>query len=242
MNKFYTLSSAVVLSVAVAGSVVAPAYAWHPEGKITKSVQNMTSGGQAKDANTAETAVIAKPGDILQYTIEVTNVAKPAANNWNDLAHGVITDKLPEGVELVSDPSVREIKATMPTILPGNGFTKQFQVKVTGTTDGKIVENIACYTADSLVKDNPQKGCDTANVKVAVPVTPVVEAPAAPVTPAPAPVTPVQETPAKGGGELAEPTVLPEAGVGSTAIVTAVAATVFGFLASRLRNVRRLAA
>jgi uncharacterized repeat protein (TIGR01451 family) len=232
MNTFMKASAAAVFSVVIASSVISPAYAWHPQGKITKSVQNMTAGGEAKPADSATTAVAAKPGDILQYTIEVHNAAAPADKQYNDLAHVVMTDTLPAGVELVSDPALRTIKVDMPVILPGNSVVKQYQVKVTDKTDGKVIENKACFTGDSVVKDNPQKGCDTANVKVTVPVVPATPA-------TPTPVTPAPTAPAQGIGgatELAAPEVLPNAGVGSSLVLATLFATVLGYFVSLKRR------
>src|SRR5688572_14950171 len=109
MNKLTAVSSAAVLTVLVAGSISGTAYAWHPQGKIVKSVQNVTAAGAVSDANTNETAVTAKPGDILQYTITVSNPAKPADKHWNDLAFVATADTLPAGVELVDTPHVRTL-------------------------------------------------------------------------------------------------------------------------------------
>ena len=49
-----------------------------------------------------------------------------------------------------------------------------------------MIENKACFTGDTEVQDNPQKGCDTANVRVTVPQ---ILTPAATVTPVELPHT-----------------------------------------------------
>lgn len=230
MNTFTKIAAIGVVGVVMAGSVISPAYAWHPKGQITKSVQNITAGGADMAADTASDAVAAKPGDILMYTIEIKNVAAPADKRWNDLAFTVMTDTLPAGVELLSDPSARELKANIGTLLPGESATKKYEVKVTEPTDGKVIKNTACFTGDSVVKDNPQDGCDDANVTVDVPV--VTEPPVTP----PAPVV---ETP--GAGTDVQPETLPEVGISATAPLFALATSVLGYFAYALRLKRNLA-
>lgn len=227
MSKLSLFSTAAVLSVVVAGSVVAPAYAWHPKGTIIKSVQNVTAGGALSDANSAASAVSAKPGDILNYVIEVKNVAAPAQKQYNDMDFTVVTDTLPTGVELVANPSTRVLKEEMGLILPGTSKKVEYKVKVTSATDGAVVTNKACFTADSVVKDNPQKGCDDANVKVAVP--PVVTPPVTP-----EPKAPVVTPPA--------PAVLPNVGTETVlAPLFGLMATAAGYFGNMLRLKRRAA-
>lgn len=215
MNKLSTIGVISVISVATAVSVAAPAYAWHPKGKITKSVQNVTAGGAMH-----ESLVSAKPGDVLKYSITVSNVAAPASKQYNDMAFTVMTDTLPAGVELVSSPATRTIREDIGLIVPGKSVTKTYDVRVTSTTDGAVIENKACFTGDSVVKDNPQKGCDTASAKVSVPKTPVT--PQQPQTPA-APVAPA-----------AQPTELVAVGTGQNVVLSFLAAGFLGFLAHKL--------
>lgn len=184
----------VIGVVSIAGvQYLGMSFAWHPQGAIKKSVQNVTTNGQAADANDPNSAITAKPGDILNYIIVVSNVAPPASNHYNDLGFTVMTDTLPAGVELVSDPAKRTITENIGTILPGQSVTKTYQVKVTSTVNGSMVGNKACYTGDSVVKDNPQQGCNLAYTKVQVPITP--PAPPAP-TPTPTPPAPTPTPPA----------------------------------------------
>lgn len=226
MNRLTKVASTGVLSVALAASIASPAYAWEPKGQITKSVQNVTANGAVQDANDAAQAVAAKQGDILNYVIVVKNVAPAASKQYNDMAFTRVTDTLPAGVELVSTPGSREVTADMGTITPGNAKQVSFQVKVTATTNGAVIDNKACFTADSVVKDNPQKGCDSAVVKVSVPETPVTPGPQPPAVTPPAPQ---------------QPPALPNTGVGSTAIVAGLTATLLGYAAYVLRLKRRVA-
>lgn len=167
----YFVSAAV--AVVVAATNVASVYAWHPKGQITKSVQNVTGGSAVSDANTAATAVSAKPGDTLKYVITIKNTAAAADKQYNDLAFIKLTDTLPAGVELANNASQRTITEDLGTLTPGKSVTKEYTVKVVSTVkDAQVIENKACFTGDSVVKDNPQNGCDTANVKVTVPETP----------------------------------------------------------------------
>lgn len=224
MNKFSNLAVASVLSVAAAASFSTTAYAWSPKGSISKTVQNVSTNTAAGEM------VNAKPGDTLKYTVTVSNIAAPAEKQYNDLAFTVMTDTLPAGVELVDNAGTRTIREDMGTILPGKSVTKTYTVRVTSTTDGAVVENQACFTADSVIKDKPQKGCDSAKFTVDVPETP------APVTP----VTPVQpKTPEAPKSSLQQPAMLVETGVSSTVAVYGLLAGAAGYLAHRTYLKRR---
>jgi len=177
------LALAVSVSSILALASASPALAWHPKGEITKYVQNQTTGSALSDANTAAQAVTAKPGDVLKYVIEVRNTGAASSNGSNDMAFTKLTDTLPAGVELVSNPSQRTISENLGTIKPGQKVTKEYQVKVTSKTDGDVITNKACFTGDSEVKDNPQSGCDNAVVKVSVPEEQKPETPVTPTTP-----------------------------------------------------------
>jgi len=234
MNKLSTFSSATALTLLVTASVAGTAVAWHPQGQIIKSVQNLTTNGKLSDANTAAAAVSAKPGDILQYTVEIKNIAPAASNHDNDMAFVGMADALPAGVVLVDTPNVRVVTAQPDNIVPGQSFVKTFKVKVTETTDGKLIENSACYSADSTVKDQPIDGCDVADIKVSNPT---------PVTP-PATTTPdkpVVATPAK-ADDLAVPAELPNTGIGSVVPVAGTLTALVGYAANALRLKRRVQA
>ncbi len=229
MNTLSKIAVTSITGVALAVSAVSPAYAWSPEGKIVKSVQNISAKGELKDANTAAGAVNAQPGDNLLYSITISNPAAAADKQHNDLAYVVLRDTLPEGVELLDSATQREITANLGTILPGKSITKQYMVKVTATTDGKLIENKACFDGDSVIKDNPKKGCDVATVKVNVPVVPPTVTPVKPTTTVLTP-TPVAAVPTP----AAAVTVLPETGPAS-AIAFACTAMIIGYLANMLR-------
>ncbi len=180
MSKVKFVMSMVSASVVTAAIVASPALAWHPKGVIVKYVENTTMASAKSDANDAAHAVAAKPGDVLKYTIVVKNDGDAASNGYNDMAKTTMTDTLPAGVELVSNPATRTITENLGLIKPGQSVTKEYVVKVTASKDGTI-ENKACFTGDSTANDNPQKGCDVADVKVTVPQTPVT--PTTPTTP-----------------------------------------------------------
>ena len=105
-------------------------------------------------------------------------------------------------------------------------LTKTYQVKVTASTDG-VIENKACFTGNSTANDNPQAGCDVADVKVTVPPAPVTPAtpvtPDTPTTPAPTPV-------------VEQPAVLPNTGMGANAFIAAGIASVLGFVIAQKRR------
>ena len=216
MKKSYLLGVSLLTGVIVASAMSTTILAWHPEGQIKKYVQS-------QDANTVQTAVGAKPGDVLTYTIEVSNVGQPASNGYNDMHYTILNDTLPVGVELVSNPSQRQITENLGVLKPGQKITKEYAVRVTSTTDKDVVTNKACFTGDSEVKDNKQSGCDPAVVTVTVPEEP--EVPEEPKTP---------EQPAKG----ADPQVLPATGPASVATIFT-GTTGLGYVAHRLFGRKR---
>jgi uncharacterized repeat protein (TIGR01451 family) len=195
INKLI-LGSGIATIVAVAG-LATSALACHPEGAIIKKVQNVTTGSALSDANSTAQAITAKPGDTLKYVISITNNGAAKSNGDDDMAKTVMTDTLPIGVSLVSNPSERSITETIGTVKPGQTVTKEYLVTVTAASQSTIT-NTACYTGTSIVNDNPQKGCDTAVVQVTVPpvVTPPVTTttPTTPVTTTSVDTTPVVET------------------------------------------------
>lgn len=222
MKVSKVLLSAAIIGAITIGGVSSTAYAWHPKGVISKKVQNVTTGSALSEADTTAAAVAAKPGDTLKYVIEVKNDGAADSKGYNDMAKTVMTDSLPAGIELVSNPAQRQITENLGLIKPGQKVTKEYLVKVTAKTNGAI-QNTACFTGDSTANDNPQKGCNPAVVTVTVPVTP--EEP--PVTP------PTPEVP-----EVITPTELPHTGateniLGSAVVLGLVAYMVNGYVASR---------
>lgn len=197
MKVTKTLLAATLIGVISLAGLASTAMAWHPEGKITKKVQNVTAGSELSEADTAAAAVAAKPGDTLKYVIEIRNDGKPDSRGYNDMAKTVLTDTLPAGIELVSNPAQRQIMENLGTIKPGKSVTKEYLVKVTASTAGAI-ENTACFTGDSTANDNPQQGCNPAVVTVTIPETPVTTTPETPETPV---VTTPVELPKTGAAE-----------------------------------------
>ena len=177
------LMSGVIGVIAIAG-LSSTAFAWHPKGVITKKVQNVTTNSALSEADAAAQAVAAKPGDVLKYVIEVRNDGAADSKGYNDMAKTVMTDTLPSGVELVNEPSKRQITENLGLIKPGQKVTKEYTVKVTASKNGTI-QNTACFTGDSTANDNPQKGCNPANITVTVPEKPVPPVTTTPQTPAP---------------------------------------------------------
>lgn len=222
------LAVASTTGVLLAGLATSPAFAWHPQGAIVKYVQNQTQKGAISDANDAAHAVSANPGDTLLYTIVVSNNGAADSRGYNDMASTVMTDTLPAGVALVSNPSQTKISESLGTIKPGQSVTKTYAVKVTSNQDGSLIQNQACFTGNSTANDNPQKGCDVADVKVNVPKQP----PVTPTTPA-APAAPAPEAPAPAA-------TLPNTGAGNF-VLPAVLVSIAGYAAYLLRLKRRAA-
>jgi uncharacterized repeat protein (TIGR01451 family) len=192
-------ASLLVAAISVGATLVAaqPALAWHPEVDIKKSVMNVTSGSALSDANTNGAAVAAKPGDTLKYVIEMSNPAKAADKKWNDLVKVTMTDTLPAGVELVSNPSQRTLTEKIDRLVPGQKITKEYTVKVTSKTDGAYINNNVCVDGNSEANDAYRKDCDNAIVKVNVPVEPKPEEPKPEEPKVETPETPKEEVPAE---------------------------------------------
>lgn len=223
--KAFAVSAIVGVSAFTMVAIPAGASAWHPEGKIVKKVQNVTQKSELSDANDAGSAVSAKPGDILTYVITVSN-EQTKDDGQNDMVNTILTDTLPAGIELVSNPASRTITENLGTIKPKQSVTKQYQVKVTSDKDGDVITNKACFTGNTAVNDNPQQGCEVAVVKVS---NPKVETPVTPVTP---PVTTTPETPKAPEAPVETPATteaLPQTGPAST-IALALAAVVAGYI------------
>jgi len=187
--------SSVLLSAAFIGAVTIltvsqSALAWHPQGVVSKKVQNISTGSALVEADSTSTAVAAKPGDTLKYVVTISNNGAADDRGYNDMAKTVMTDTLPAGVALTTNASQRTISETIGTIKPGQSVTKEYTVKVTAGTNSTI-QNTACFTGNSTANDNPQRGCNSAFVTVTVPKTPTV--PTTPMTPAaPTPQLPAE--------------------------------------------------
>jgi len=205
MKALKVFALAGVSGMVAVGIVATPlqAFAWEPKGAIKKSAQNQTTGTPLSDANTQETAVLAKPGDLIKYVIEIRNDGTKGSDN--ELHFAMLTDNLPAGVQLVSNPSARQISENLGVIKPGEKVTKEYLVKVISSKD-EIIENKACFSGDSAVKDKPQQGCDSANIKVSVPK----EEPKP--TPVPTPEAPKPPLPAPAPKVLPATTELPQTG------------------------------
>jgi uncharacterized repeat protein (TIGR01451 family) len=193
-----TVVAAATLSVLGVGL----AAACHPQGVITKDVQNLTTGSALAKADTSATAVTAHPGDTLVYTIAIANLA---TGNQDELINTKITDTLPAGLTLVKADSYN-----VGTVNMKQTVKRTVTVKVSATTAG-VIKNTACFTGDSVDHKVPQKGCDLAYVNVVVPAPTPTPTPKPVVTPTPKPVvtpTPVA-TPVPGKGEALSATVAP---------------------------------
>ncbi len=228
MKKLRMIAGASVTSVVIAGLVISPVVACHPQGKIVKTVQDVTTNSEMSNGNSEDNAITVNTGDTLTYTVTVSNQETvEGAKHQSNMTNTVLTDELPEGLELISNPGQRTLTTDLGIIKAKGKVTKNFQVKVTEATDGTVITNKACYTSDSTMgKKYAQNGCDVAIVKVHVPVTPT---PTPSPTPTPAPtITPQQPA-----------ATLPNTGAGNI-VAPAVFASVLGY-AGYLRRAKRLA-
>lgn len=200
-------------ALVLAATVSTAAFAWHPQGKITKEVQNVTQNSSYADANDATTAITARPGDVLRYRVSVVNPAPAADRQYNDLTRIKVTDTLPAGVTLVSGSKDKDFGSivVVPQSTKGNGtksVSYEFTVKVAASAvDKSVICNTATYSGNSIKNDAPRSGSDKACVKVTVPETPKPETQE----------TPVTETPTGGQGEVL-PASIPATGAGSALV------------------------
>ncbi len=220
--------STVLLSAAVIGAITittlaSTAYAWHPKGVITKKVQNVTTSSALSEADSAAQAVAAKPGDTVKYVIEVRNDGAADSKGYNDMAKTVMTDTLPSGVELISNPAQRQITENLGLLKPGQKVVKEYLVKVTASKNGAI-QNTACFTGDSTANDSPQKGCNPAVITVTVP----------PKTEPPVVTTPTPKTPAP-----TMPVELPRTGATENIILSTLGLGIVSYAAYRFAESKR---
>lgn len=224
MKSFKTFALSGLAGAIIAGTLINPVLAAQPRGAIKKYVQNQTTNSARADADAISTAVEAKPGDILKYTIEVSN------DGDSDMYYTNLVDTLPTGVELVGDTSQRQINEDLGVLSGGKSVAKEYLVRVTTAKHGDIIDNKACFTGNSEDKNAAQNGCNNAIVKIAAQQTPPPQAPVAPQpqTPAPpaekhpAPIVPAPTPPATSSEHL--PTT------GPTALATTLASLSAGSL------------
>lgn len=209
------LTTTSLTSIVIAGSVVAPALAWHPQAEITKSVQDVTSNSQVvsvpaavnidrkTDSQTAAQVITVAPGDTLKYIVVVNDPAPAASNQYDDLANVKITDTMPKGVQQTNSTA---LQSSIADLAPGQGKTFEYDVKVTDQTDGDELTNKACVTGTSSNEDvTGLEACASVTVKVKVPQQPT---PTPTPTPTPAPTQPTQ-LPNTGAGNY----IFPAAGI-----------------------------
>jgi uncharacterized repeat protein (TIGR01451 family) len=208
---------ASILSVGFAAVIASPVYACCPAGTINKSVEDITTSSELKDANTNSDALTVNSGDTLEYVITIHNNGTVESSGNDDMLDTNLTDTLPAGIVLASNPGQTTISDSLGTIAAGKSVTVSYRVTVTSTDNGAYLTNKACYTGNSVNNKDDQNGCDTAVVLVNVPVTPT---PMPTPTPA-APITPTQSTPT--------PVALPNTGPGNV-IIPAVFISVLGYI------------
>ena len=216
MKSIKMLATSGVTAVAIAATIASPVLACHPQGKIVKNVQDVTLNSASVEANTEASALIVNKGDILTYTVTVSNQETVTGKNGEDqMVDTKLTDTLPKGVELASDPAKTTITENLGNIKAKGSVTKQYQVKVTSNEEGAVLTNKACYISTSkLGSKYNQSGCDVAIVKVHVPETPVTP----PTTPSPTKPTPkTPEAPVK----QEAPKALPNTGAGNVVVLGA---------------------
>ncbi|MDW5593919.1 NEW3 domain-containing protein [Conexibacter stalactiti] len=135
---------------------------------VTKSVVNVTRGGGGASG------AAASPGDLLRYTVTVSNTGDDAA------ADVVVSDPAPGGTAASSPSAV-----SLGTIAPGGSASAVFEVVVgAGVRDGDQIVNVASAAGRGVTAGQPVSGASgEVRTVVQVPVVPVPVAPVAPVVP-----------------------------------------------------------
>ena len=159
-----------------------------PFAQIYKRVVNVTDDpatNYAADDNAH--ALEVDYTDVLKYEISIVN------DGTTNIDNVVMTDTLPAGVTLASNPSKRDFSVNYGTIVPGTPKIYTLTIKVdNNVANGTYINNKACFTANA-----GQKGCDTAVIKVKKPIitqTPT-PTPTSSVTPTPTPTNTPTPTP-----------------------------------------------
>src|SRR5580698_1270999 len=110
------IAKASVTGIVAAGLIASPVYACNPVGTINKSVEDLTTSSPLEDANDASSALTVNSGDTLQYVIKINSTGTPESNGDDDMTNTVLTDTLPSGIALVSNPSQTQISVNIGTI------------------------------------------------------------------------------------------------------------------------------
>lgn len=132
----------------------------------------------------------ANPGDIVTYTVTVSNPQRPAGETPTDPATNVaVADPIPSGLKFVDfdapfppagcfyDANAVRTVCLVGTLQPGGSFTYRVRARVTGAAQGTTpatLQNVACFYANS--EDQPTSqftGC--ANAGLIVPPAPIVD-------------------------------------------------------------------
>lgn len=116
-----------------------------PFPQVFKRVQNERTGTESA-ADTLNTAIKAREGDRLHFTVTVSNNGTASAENVT------ITDNIPTGLNL-TDPNKRVLTAGMGSITAENRKNIQIFMTVAPGTAGKCIENVAVMTATGGFKD-----------------------------------------------------------------------------------------
>jgi uncharacterized repeat protein (TIGR01451 family) len=193
-------------AIAILGSGIASA--WHPNGQITKGITNVTAGSTTiAAADTTGTAVSAKPGDLLKYTIIIKN-ASPTTNSYDDMGFTKLTDTLPAGVEFVSGKLTEDIGL----VKAQKSVTREITVRVKANVkNGDLLDNKACFTGDATNREagRAQSGCDHAIVKVSIPTPTPTPTPIPTPTPTPIPTPTPTPIPTPTPTPIPTPTPVP---------------------------------
>ena len=98
---------------------------------------------------------IVASGDLITYTIWVTNVGNIPANNV------LISDSVPSGTTYVGGSAVPGLVSgpnplvwTLPTVLPGAQYSVSFTVWVTGVTGQGVIRNVAYVGNNPVTETN----------------------------------------------------------------------------------------
>ena len=116
MKKVTLFANASIASIAAATIIAAPVFACKPVGSIVKSVQDQTTNSATVSSNKASNALSVNAGDTLVYTITVKNSGAAESNGDDDMLNVQLSDALPTGVQLVSNPTETKISESLGTI------------------------------------------------------------------------------------------------------------------------------
>ncbi len=145
IKKTLLVAAAASLSILGVGILTAPAHATGPEFTIKYEVQDVTIGTDFVDADDADTALHAAPGDTIQYRATIQNNSAPDPNGSNNVTLIVTYPNGTQAGDIAGNDTMTTVNVS---IAPGKPLVQLWKTTVTSTT-----EDDSLYSAISIACD-----------------------------------------------------------------------------------------